>query len=279
MSGMFPEPEVTPLVITVAPTGAHKTSTDHAALPITPEAIARDASACRAAGAAMLHLHVRDSQGRHSLDVALYREALAAVRDAVGDALLLQVTSEAGGLYRAEQQMDVLRELEPEAASIALRELFEVPEPQLADFFRWLAEQQVLTQLLLVEPDDVQRLRAWRAAGVIPPGPWSVLFVLGRYSPGQRSTPTDLLPFLQAFDAGLPWAACAFGPAEHACTTAAIALGGHVRVGFENNLRLRDGSLAAGNSQLVEQAAGSARNLGRPLADAAAARRLLATPR
>ena len=82
-----------PLVVAVAPNGARKSQQDHPALPITPEEIAREAAACAEAGAAMLHLHVRDAQGRHSLDVEAYRTAIAAVRRAVGQRMILQVTT------------------------------------------------------------------------------------------------------------------------------------------------------------------------------------------
>ncbi len=94
-----------------------------------------------------------------------------------------------------------------------------------------------------------------------------VLFVLGRYTSGQQSTPGDLVPFLNN-KTEHPWSMCAFGAAEHACATAAMSLGGHVRVGFENNLQLKDGSQAPGNDALVRQAAETAEVLNRPLMDA-----------
>lgn len=265
-----------PLVITVAPNGAYKTHADHSAVPLTPAALAAEARACLDAGAAMMHMHVRREDGRHSLDVTDYRTALAAVKQAVGDELLVQVTSEAAGIYRAREQIAMVRELRPEAVSIGLREIAvpDIPEGELAAFLQWLAVERVMTQIILYDVADVQRLQSLRERGLMPPGAWSVLFVLGRYTAGQTSSPRDLLPFLRAFDQSLPWAMCAFGREEHACATAAAALGGHVRVGFENNLKLRDGKVAPGNAALVAQAAEGARVLGRPLADAADARRL-----
>src|SRR5205807_8648567 len=86
-------PMAEPLIVTVAPNGAYKQRGDHPALPLTARELADTARRCLAAGAAMMHLHVRDAQGRHSLDVETYREALAAVRGAVGDEMVLQVTS------------------------------------------------------------------------------------------------------------------------------------------------------------------------------------------
>ncbi|SOZ38713.1 3-keto-5-aminohexanoate cleavage protein [Cupriavidus neocaledonicus] len=268
-----------PLIVTVAPNGAYKRASDHPAVPLTAAALAAEARACLDAGAAMMHMHVRDAQGRHSLDVQTYRDALAAVRGAVGDALLVQVTSEAAGVYQAAEQMAMVRALRPEAVSVGLRE---VAVPQLADselaaFFNWLARERVMTQVILYDAADVRRWQQMRARGMVPPGAWSVLYVLGRYAAGQVSSPHDLLPFLQAAAEGgeaLPWAICAFGREENACVTAAAAFGGHVRVGFENNLLLRDGSLAPGNHALVAQAVQGGLTLGRPSADAADARRI-----
>jgi uncharacterized protein (DUF849 family) len=108
---------------------------------------------------------------------------------------------------------------------------------------------------------------------VIPDAPWFLLFVLGRYSADQISSPKDLVPFIHAHDGVEPWAVCAFGATEHACITAAAAFGGHVRVGFENNLRLKDDSLAPNNEALVSQAAEAAACLARPLATAVEIRR------
>src|SRR6218665_2585356 len=76
-----------PLIVTVAPNGAYKQPRDHAALPITADALAATARACLDAGAAMLHMHIRDAQGRHSLDLQGYRAAIHRVRQAVGQAL------------------------------------------------------------------------------------------------------------------------------------------------------------------------------------------------
>lgn len=268
-----------PLIVTVAPNGAYKRASDHPAVPLTAAALAAEARACLDAGAAMMHMHVRDAEGRHSLDVQTYREALAAVKQAVGESLLVQVTSEAAGVYKAAEQIAMVRALRPEAVSVGLREVAvpDIPDSELAAFFAWLARERVMTQVILYDVADVQRWQSMRERGMVPPGAWSVLYVLGRYAAGQVSSPHDLLPFLQAAaEAGdtLPWAVCAFGREENACVTAAAAFGGHVRVGFENNLLLRDGSRAPGNPALVAQAVQGGLTLGRPVADAADARRI-----
>lgn len=263
-------PALDPLIVTVAPNGAYKTHAQHPAVPLTAAAIAETAKACLDAGAAMLHMHVRRPDGRHLLDAQAYREATAAVRRAVGTALVVQITTEAAKLYEPAAQMAVVREVVPEAVSVGLRELHRpgVSEAELGDFFQWLAEHRVMTQVILYDDADVRDWQDLCRRGVVPDAPWFLLFVLGRYTAGQTSSPTDLLPFLHAHDGAHPWAMCAFGAQEHACALAAAALGGHVRVGFENNLLLRDGQVAPDNAALVAQVAQGAQVLGRPLATA-----------
>jgi uncharacterized protein (DUF849 family) len=272
----------TPMILAVAPNGARKTRMDHPAVPILPAELATTAAAAQAAGAAMIHLHVRDVDQKHSLDVGAYREATAAVREAVGARMVIQVTSEAVGMFSPQDQMAMVRALQPEAVSLAIREL--VPdadhEDAARDFLAWLVGAGILPQYILYAPEDVERFARLQAAGVVPPGPAFLLFVLGRYTPGQRSVPNDLLPYLTAIEAWpeaarLPWAICAFGPKETACVTAAATLGGHARVGFENNLFLPSGALARDNAELVAAGAAAATAIGRPLADAAAARRMM----
>jgi 3-keto-5-aminohexanoate cleavage enzyme len=261
---------ITPLMLTVAPNGAYKTHAQHPGLPMTPEMLAATARACLDAGAAMLHMHVRKPDGAHSLDADAYRTATAAVRKAVGQEMVIQITTEAAKVYAPPAQMAVVRNVVPEAVSVGLRELRvpDVPDEMLSAFFHWLVEADIMTQVILYDEADVRDWNALRARGVIPEGKWFVLFVLGRYSAGQTSAPADLLPFLAAHDGAYPWAMCAFGAQEHACAIAAAALGGHARVGFENNLLLRDGKLAPDNAALVRQVVEGAAALNRPLATA-----------
>ena len=241
-------------------------------MPITPATLATTAKACLDAGAAMLHMHIRDAQGRHSLDVEGYREAQRVVRQAVGEAMVIQITSEAAGVYQAPAQIAMVEALQPEAVSIGLREVDkpEIGEAGLQRFFTGLAQRRTMVQVILYDVTDLRRWQALRSSGVVPPdAPWFLLFVLGRYSAGQTSSPRDLLPFLNAHDGNEPWAVCAFGAAENACVAAAAVFGGHARVGFENNLLCKDGSVAPDNAALVRQAVEAASALGRPLASAA----------
>ena len=270
-----------PLVVSVAPTGARKSKRDHPALPVSPAEIAATARACLAAGAALVHLHVRDCEGGHSIDVEAYKEACGAIREAVGDDLIIQVTSESVGRYSSADQMSMVRTLQPEAVSLAIRELIETPEDiaEAESFLRWLVgEAKIVPQYILYSSEDVIRFMALCEAGVIPREARNLLFVLGRHTTEQRSAPRDLLPFLAAIgqqdEVVGTWSVCAFGAQESACVLTAAALGGHPRVGFENNLQLADGSLAPDNAGLVAQIREGAALLGRPLASADVARQI-----
>lgn len=266
----MPGPRWKPLAIAVAPNGATRSKKDHPRLPMTRHELVDAAVACRDAGAVMFHLHVRDHDGLHLLDEHAYRSAINAIAQAVGSAMVIQITTESAGRYRREQQMAVLRAVVPEAASLALREF--VPdasaEREAADLFSWLRARRIMTQMILYSSDELLRFEDLKRRGVFGPGPESLMFVLGRYKERQESDPRDLLAFVSAHRGSAVWSSCAFGSAENACAMVTAALGGHVRVGFENNLWLPDGTLAPDNSTLVRMAVEGARLIGRPLASA-----------
>ena len=260
-----------PLIISVAPNGAYKTKKDHSEVPITAKEIANTAAACLEAGASMIHLHVRNADGSHSLDADHYRTAVTAVEQAVGDRLSIQVTSEAAGVYKAPQQIEAIRTLAPRSVSIALREIIPTDDQQsdAAGFFLWLSNEKILPQYILYDDNDVMRYRSLMTEGIIPDTPHWLLFVLGRYSKGQQSDPNQLQPFLAASEGIIaPWAVCAFGKTELDCVIAAARQGGHVRVGFENNLYLQDGQVASDNATLIEQAVKAADEASYELANA-----------
>lgn len=269
-----------PLIVAVAPNGARKTKSDHPALPMTADDIGRVAADCAEAGAAMIHLHVRADDGTHSLDADRYRAAIAAVRREAGSDMIVQVTSEAVGIYSVDAQHAMVRDVKPEAVSLAIRELCPSAneETAFAELTGWMANEGVAPQYILYDAADVVRFADLKRRGLVTGDEPFVLFVLGRYSKGQTSEPSDLLAFLRAAESEAldgPWAMCAFGPKEAACGLTAAGLGGHCRVGFENNLALANGGVAPDNAALVAQIADNAVLAGRRLASASDARSIL----
>ncbi len=270
---------LSPLILMSAPNGARRTKADHPNLPMTPVELAAEALRVADAGATLLHLHVRDDDGGHSLDPGRYRAAIDAVRASIGERMVIQITTESVGRYGPDEQMKVVRDLHPFSVSLALREL--VPSDDDNDlaraqtFFSWLRQEEIAPHFILYTADDVRRFELFRANGIIPQKKPFALFVLGRYVDPAEVRANDLLPFLQAHDVHCPWSICVFGPVESAASLAAAALGGHVRVGFENNLWLADGQLASTNAALVAQVKKGADLMGRPLADVETTRALL----
>ncbi|NBC33424.1 MAG: 3-keto-5-aminohexanoate cleavage protein [Alphaproteobacteria bacterium] len=275
---MTDDPDLdSPFIVMVAPNGAYLTKDDHPALPLRPQEIARTAAECREAGAAMLHLHVRDAAGRHLLNVDAYAQTLDAVAAEAGRDLLCQISTEAAGRYGPEEQMAVVTELRPEAASVSLRELVSRPEREtdVARFLLWARTEGVRVQYILYDVADVLQFNDWWGRGLIPgPRPF-VLFVVGRRPPGPPGRPRDLVTPLGLAAPEAMWAVCAFGRLEGACALTAAAMGGHSRIGFENNLRLANGEIAPDNRSLVAQAVRGGMAVGRPIATAAQVRELL----
>ena len=111
------------VVLTVAPNGGRKTKADHPALPLAADELARTAAECLERGASMIHIHVRDAEGRHCLDPEAYRVTIAHICQEVGDRLVLQITSESIGRYSPDEQRAAVLKTNPEAVSLALREL------------------------------------------------------------------------------------------------------------------------------------------------------------
>lgn len=234
--------------IMVAPNGARRGRADHPALPLTLPEILETARSCHSAGADALHLHVRDAEGRHSLDAGLYLETLAELRSVTG--LEVQITTEAGGIYAPEDQFDCLTSLCPRWASVSVREIARDPEivPRLYDF---CASHAIRVQHILYDSDDLARLLRWRDRGVVVPSQNEVIFVLGAYTPPRAGEPMELMPLIARAE-GLRFSLCAFGAQEQSCLlTAARAGADYLRVGFENNLTAPDGTPWADNAAAV----------------------------
>ncbi len=267
----------TPFLIASAPNGARKTKADLPNIPITPVEVAKTALKCKQAGAGMMHLHVRDDEQRHSLDAGRYREMLREVRAAVGPDMVLQVTTEAVGMYSAGDQMAMVRDLVPDAVSIAIREIAPIDADlnEVKGFFEFMREAAISPQFIVYAPEDVQRFNQLVEIGVLPGEKFPVLFVLGRYTAGQQSNPVDLLPFIGSSSYISEWMLCAFGAFENACILTGAGLGGHGRIGFENNHLGVDGNSADDNAELIAQARDGARLMNRKIATGEQAKQIM----
>ncbi|NTH49159.1 3-keto-5-aminohexanoate cleavage protein [Agrobacterium rhizogenes] len=262
---MNAETALKPIAIAVAPNGGRRTKADHPNIPLMPAELARTAAECLEAGAAMIHVHVRKHDGTHLLDADAYHAVIAAIEAEVGDRIIVQITSEALGIYQPHEQIEVVKAVRPEAVSLALRELVpdETYESEFADLLFWMKKERIVPQIILYDPAEALRLVNMMRRGLVPWNDMPTLFVLGRYTVNQLSQSKDLLPFLAAeMPRFAHWSVCAFGRHEAACVSTGALLGGHVRVGFENNILLPDGTLAQANADLVSVVGKSLNELG-----------------
>ena len=244
--------------ITVAPNGARPRKRDHACLPVTLPEIVRTARSCHAAGAGLMHLHMRDAEERHVLDAGLFREACAAIHEAV-PGLKVQVTTEANGAHSSAEQRRFARKVLDcaDALSFSVAEMFaDDAAGAAAAFYREAQGAGVPVQHIVYGARDTRLLTTLVRTRLIPEtqgGP-QALFVLGKKS--GNAAPGDILPFLKLTQGlSLDWAACAFGPRETACLAQVARLGGKVRVGFENNWVNADGTIASSNAERVREVA------------------------
>ena len=245
-------------LIMAAINGARRDKTSHPALPMTTDEIAHAAAQCFAAGADALHLHIRDKNGAHSLDAGQYRETVAEIAKRAPQ-MAVQITTESAGKYSPAEQRKLLCELRPAWASVSLAEMLSDGDiKSAARLYRRAAENKTRLQHILYAPQEVARLANCIKDKTIPNDDLSVLFVLGKYAPPTNGAPEMLSPFLDAMRAArlrASFMACAFGKNETACLLAAAKAGGDCRVGFENNLQNRDGSIAANNAERVAEIA------------------------
>lgn len=240
----------------VALNGARRTKNDHPKLPITIGEIVEEAVKCQQVGADGIHLHVRDKDGKHVLDAGLYREALTELKT-VAPALLPQITTEAVGIYKPEQQRSLVKEVKPELVSIAISEMTaEQNFEQATAFYKWCEQSGITVQHIIYGEEDLKLIENLLNQNQLKETDLQLLFVLGKYTPGQQSRPQDLTPFtdwLTSANIKADWSVCAFGSGETACLSEAVRHGGKVRVGFENSLWNADGSIARDNAERVQE--------------------------
>jgi 3-keto-5-aminohexanoate cleavage enzyme len=237
-----------------APNGARKTRRDHPALPVSIEETVDEAVRCHAAGATVLHAHVRGEQDEHLLDVGLYQELITEMNRLAPD-MLVQITTEAVGIYTPAQQAACVRSVVPEMAGVSLKEITSnFTDLDFAKrFYTWTSEAGVHIQHILYSAEELGQFLKLKNDGIIPASHRCVLFVLGRYAVDFQSQPADLDPFLASDLAGLDWFVCAFGSREQDCIITGIDHGGHARIGFENNLQLPDGEIAQNTAELITE--------------------------
>jgi 3-keto-5-aminohexanoate cleavage enzyme len=264
------------LWITAALVGAEVTREQQPHLPITPEEIAEEAARSREAGAAIVHLHVRDEAGRPTQDRAVFARTIELVRARTD--LIIQVSTGGAVGMTAEQRGQPLA-LRPEMATLTCGsvnfgdDVFLNPPRVIEQFARTMQELGIKPEIEVFEVGMIASALDLVKRGLLE-APLHFDFVMG-VPGGIPASPAHLLHLVAALPPGSTWSVAGMGRHELTLGAMAIAMGGHVRVGFEDNIYYRKGELAAGNAQLVARMATIGRELERPPATPDEVRRAL----
>ena len=264
------------LIITAALSGAEVTRAQQPALPVTPEEIGLAAEECFQAGASIVHVHARNPDGTPTQDKETYRQIMTAVR-ARCDVIVQVSTGGAVGMTPQERLAPVT--LAPEMATLSMGsvnfggDVFMNHPADMVVFLQAMQEHGVKPELEIFDSGMLTTAHRWLKKGLLT-SPLHFDFVLG-IPGGMAGTPEALMYLKAQLPEGASWTVAGIGAAQLPLGTLAIVLGGHVRVGFEDNVYYRKGELASSNAQLVARIARISRELDRPLATPDEARALL----
>ncbi len=265
-----------PLIISVAVTGGEhgREATPH--LPVTPAEIAESAYEAHVAGAAVAHLHVRDDAERPVHDLARYASVANRLRERCD--MVVNLTTDPGGETTDEERPRSL-DLEPELASFDAgtmswgERVMDGSLPFLRNLATRMRDADTKPELEVFHDGMIGACLQLAAEGLIA-APLYFQFVLG-VPGGAPATAAEILHLRSLIPPDSPWSVAGIGRHSLVTAMAAIPLGGHVRVGLEDQIYYRRGELATSNAQLVARIARLAEEFGRPVATPEDARRIL----
>lgn len=282
-------------IITCAITGNITRPDQHPALPVTPRQIADSALEAEKSGAAAVHIHVRDPEsGRPSMEIAHYQEVVDRIRDK-SKSLIINLTTGPGGRYvpRAdnpavadvgstlmlpEPRVEHVRLIKPDICSLDLNTMFSgnsvvINTPDsVTRMAEIIYDAGVKPEIEIFDSGDLHMANDLIAKGILKT-PALFSFVLGvKY--GFVATPETMAYARSLLPTGSVWTGFGVGRSEFPMVAQSFLYGGHVRVGFEDNLYLSKGVLARSNAELVAKAKSIIESLGGEVATADEAREI-----
>ena len=270
---------MTSAIITCALTGPIGTKHDNPNLPITPEEIAASARGAHEAGAAVVHVHVRDEQGRPTADLEIARRTVSLIEESCG--ALVQLSTGVG-LTVPFDEREKLVEARPRMASLNPCSMsfadgeFRNPPDGVRRLATRMLELGIKPELEIYDTGHLEVCLRLVEEGLVAE-PLAFSIVMGVRG-GMPATPSALVELVNRLPAGAVWQAIAIGRTNLAMTAMGLAMGGNARTGMEDTLLLRRGVPAQSNAQLVERLAGVARSLEREPATVAEVEERLALP-
>lgn len=266
------------LIITACICGAEVTKEHNPAVPYTVEEIAKEAKSAYDAGASIIHLHVRYDDGTPTQDVNRFKECIDAIKAVCPDAIIQPSTGGATGMSNDERLQPIT--LNPEMATLDCGtcnfggdEIFVNTENMIKDFGEKMMARNIKPEIEVFDKGMIDMAIRLQKKGFIKT-PMHFDFVMG-VNGGISGEPRDLLFMKESIPVGSTWTVSGVGRYEFPMVTMGILMGGHVRVGFEDNVYLEKGVLAKSNGELVEKVVRIAKELGREIATPAEAREIL----
>jgi uncharacterized protein (DUF849 family) len=265
-------------MITVAPTGAETAKSDAPSLPVTLDELVAAARACEAAGAAMIHVHIRDDAAAPSLDPVRLKDTVAALREAT--ALVVQLST-GGSVHDPFENRLAVLDAEPDSCSLTCGtvnfggDVFLNPWPFMIELYQRTQERAIVPEFELFDLGHVTSMNRLLDKYGAPHGGHVHCDLVMGVPGGMPGTAEALLTAVHALPAGASWSATGVGRSTLPVALAALSSGGHLRVGMEDTLTFAPGEPVRDNAQLVERAASLARLGGRPAMSSDDARQLL----
>lgn len=246
-------------VITAALCGSWATKDLNPAVPYTPEEIAKDAYECWQAGASIVHIHVRNPDGSPSSDFRLYQETIERIRALPDCDVCINITSSGSVDFGDDERIYPLQQLLPELASFDAgslnwqnRTVFMNPPAFLEKLGTALIESNIKPEIEIFDAGMIYNSIHYIKTGFLK-APCHFQIVLG-CAGGMTNTVENLAYLRHLLPEGSTWAGCGISSGHMPIMMATIAMGGHLRVGLEDNLYMQKGVLAKSNAQLVERA-------------------------
>lgn len=282
------------VIITLAVTGSQPTRAQNPNLPITPEEIANSAYECYNEGASIVHVHVRDPRtGIRSMALELYADVMERVRAKCN--MIINLSTGSGGqlvigpenkpkmdvsiIEPPEKRVEHIMKLRPEMCSLDIGSLnfgafvFVNAEPVINKMAELIKTARVKPEVEIFESGHIQIAKRLMSLGLIDKNAYFQLCM------GLRgtipATPKNAIYMAESLPPGNTWSIFGVGPSQFPMVAMGVLLGGHVRVGFEDNLYMRKGVLAKSNAELVKHAAGIIRSLNKEVASVEEARKIL----
>jgi uncharacterized protein (DUF849 family) len=266
------------VIVTVAPTGAFPQKSHNPAVPLTPREIADDVYECWQAGAAIAHLHMRDEQGQGTMNKDKFAETVALIRQRCD--IIINLTTSGDLNATEETRMIHLGLLKPEMGSYDCgtmnwghSSVFYNTPPFLEKLGLYMQEQGVKPEIEIFDGGMIYNAIYYLKKGILKP-PLHCQFVLG--APGGLDAEVKNLLFLhELLPPGSTWSAFGIGKGHLPILYAALALGGHIRVGMEDNVMFDYGRPAKNNAEFVERAVRIIKEMNKSNASPAEARAML----